>query len=375
MARRVLAVPRWGQFAASIADGKVCATAGSLRERNVVADFSRWVQRMDRCNVIVIGASAGGVGSLTGLVSRLPADLQAAVAIALHIPENSPSALAAILTRKGPLPAKAAEDGEPLRHGRIYVASPGRHLLIKRRVIRSVNGPNENGHRPAVDPLFRTAARAHGTRAIGVVLSGSLDDGTAGLMSVKAHGGAALVQDPEDAMFDGMPTSAIENVDVDFVGDIPALAAEIIRRTATLAADLSEAPMEDDANELDVVEMDRGVPDPDNWDAVPSPFTCPECHGSLFQRDDGSFTRYRCRTGHAFSPETLAAAQFDGVEAAMWIALRALEENAALLHRMAARAEERGQARSSNRYLARARSVEHRAAIIRSALKGDEAVA
>ena len=184
---------------------------------------------MSRCNVVVIGASAGGVSSLTSLVRCLPAGLEAAVAVALHVPEESPSALPAILSREGPLRATHAVDAEPLQHGRIYVAPPGRHLLVKRRTLRSVNGPNENGHRPAVDPLFRTAARSHGRRTIGVVLSGSLDDGTAGLQSVKQHGGAALVQDPEDALFSGMPTSAIENVAVDFVGDVSALASELSR--------------------------------------------------------------------------------------------------------------------------------------------------
>jgi two-component system chemotaxis response regulator CheB len=331
---------------------------------------------MQRCNVIVIGASAGGVGSLTGLVGDLPESLAAAVAVALHVPAEWPSALPAILSRSGPLPAAHAQDGEPLQHGRIYVAPPGRHLLVKRRTVRAVNGPNENGHRPAVDPLFRTAARAHGRRTLGVVLSGSLDDGTVGLMAIKKHGGAALVQDPADALFSGMPASAIENVAVDFIGDVPSLANELVRRTAALAADHSEIAMtDDDAEELDVVEMDRGTPDPDDWAAVPSQFTCPECHGSLFEREDGALVRFRCRTGHAFSPETLAASQTQGVEEALWIALRALEENAALLHRLARRASDRGQVRAADRFLSQARGVEKRARVIRDALKAGSAVA
>jgi two-component system chemotaxis response regulator CheB len=320
--------------------------------------------------VIVIGASAGGVSSLIELVKRLPEGLEAALAIAVHVSENSPSALPAILSRSGPLAATHARDGEPLLHGRIYVAPPGRHLLVKRRIVRAVNGPNENRHRPAVDPLFRTAARAHGRRTIGVVLSGSLDDGTAGLMAVKRHGGAALVQDPEDALFDGMPLSAIENVAVDFTGSVPSLAAELVRRTAALTADLTDVDMDDDAaEELDVVEMDRGTPQPDDWGAVPSAFTCPDCHGSLFEREDGKLVRFRCRTGHAFSPETLAAGQSQGVETALWIALRTLEENAALLHRLARRAADRGLDRTAGRFLAQAGGVEMRARVIRDALK------
>ena len=323
-----------------------------------------------RCNVIVVGASAGGIASLMSLVSRLPKDLEAAVAVAVHIPEESPSALPAILTRKGPLRAAHAEDGDPLVHGRIYVAPPGRHLLVKRRALRAVNGPNENRHRPAVDPLFRTAARSHGRRTIGVVLSGSLDDGTAGLISVKQYGGAALVQDPNDAMFGGMPTSAIENVAVDFVGNVASLAAELVRRTALLAADTSETDMsEDEDEELDIVEMDRGTPDPDDWSAVPSGFTCPECHGALFEREDGTLVRFRCRTGHAYSQETLAASQSQGVESALWIALRALEENSALLHRLAKRAAERGHKTTADRFRSQAHGVESRAHVLRDALK------
>ena len=324
---------------------------------------------MNRCNVVVVGASAGGVASLMQFVGGLPADLEAAVGVALHVPEESPSALPAILSRQGPLRAAHAVDGEPLLHGRIYVAPPGRHLLVKRASVRAVNGPNENGHRPAVDPLFRSAARAHGRRTIGVILSGSLDDGTAVLYSIKRHGGAALVQDPEDALFDGMPLSAIEHVSVDFVGDVAALVKEIVRRTRELTAgpDL-EIDVSDDSDELDVVEMDSGTPDPADWSAVPSGLTCPECHGALFERRDGTLTRYRCRTGHAFSAESLAAAQSKGVEDALWIALRALEENAALLRTMAERARDRGQDRSSQRYASQARAIESRAKVIRDAL-------
>jgi two-component system chemotaxis response regulator CheB len=324
---------------------------------------------MSRCNVIVVGASAGGVSSLMQLVSGLPADLDAAVAVALHVPEEAPSALPVILSRNGPLPAAHAADGESLLHGRIYVAPPGRHLLIKRRTVRSVNGPNENGHRPAIDPLFRSAARAHGRRTMGVILSGSLDDGTAGLYTIKQRGGAALVQDPKDALFGSMPSSALEHVSVDFVGDIPSLASELVRRAKKLASEPTlELDVSDQSDDLDAVEMDRGTAHTDEWAAVPSQFTCPECHGALFERRDGSIVRYRCRTGHAFSQDTLVAAQSKGVEDALWIALRALEENAALLRRLADRSRERGQRRSAERFATQAQGVEARASIIRETL-------
>jgi two-component system, chemotaxis family, protein-glutamate methylesterase/glutaminase len=324
---------------------------------------------MSRCNVIVVGASAGGVEALVRLVSDLPRDLDAAVAVALHTPEHSPSALPSILSRHGALPAAHARDGEPLVHTRIYVAPPGRHLLIKRRTIRSVNGPHENGHRPAVDPLFRTAARAHGARVMGVILSGSLDDGTAGLAAIKAAGGASLVQEPSDAMFDGMPSSAIDYVAADFVGPADALARELVRRTRQLAANQSEGPMAEEFEDaLDIVEMDRGTSNPDTWNANPSQFTCPECHGSLWEVREGGIVRYRCRTGHAYSPETLVSEQTHSIEEALFTALRALEENVSLLRRLHDKAHARGHNRSASRFLSQAEGIETRIGIIREAL-------
>jgi two-component system chemotaxis response regulator CheB len=352
-----------------------------------VADFSLPICRgrflavealMTHCNVIVIGASAGGVSSLTALVSMLPQELPAAMAVALHVPEESTSSLPQILTRGGALRATHAVDREPLLHGRIYVAPPGHHLLVKRHNMRVVKGPNENGHRPAVDPLFRTAARAHGRRVLGVVLSGSLDDGTAGLVAIKEHGGRALVQDPNDAMFAGMPQSAIENVLVDFVGDVPAVANELVRLVDVLASSADEPePRSDGADELDAVEIEAGNLHPEQWTAVPSPFSCPECHGVLFERPDGTLERFRCRTGHAYSAESLVAAQSKGLDEALWIALRALEENAALLDRLAKRAHDRQHVRSSERFQKQARAMEARARIVRDALRsgGDPVVA
>jgi two-component system chemotaxis response regulator CheB len=200
-----------------------------------------------------------------------------------------------------------------------------------------------------------------------------LDDGTAGLSMIKARGGAALVQDPADSLFPGMPESALENVDVDFIGSPTALAHELVRRTMALdSEELGGEPDEECADELDVVEMDSGTPDPEHWAADPSPFTCPECHGTLFERKDGTIMRYRCRTGHAYSPDALVAAQSQGVETAMWIALRALEENAALLHRLAERAKGRNQTRAAQRFLSHAHGVESRARVIRDALQHDD---
>ena len=168
-------------------------------------------------DMITIGASAGGVEALTELVRGLPVDLPASVFVSLHVPPHGTSMLPQILSRRGPLPAHHARDGEPIEPGRIYVAPPDLHLLIHQGVVRLSRGPRENGFRPAIDPLFRTAARWHGPRVVGVILSGTLDDGTAGLLAIKERGGFAVVQDPDDALFPGMPRNAMDVVHVDHV--------------------------------------------------------------------------------------------------------------------------------------------------------------
>jgi two-component system, chemotaxis family, protein-glutamate methylesterase/glutaminase len=163
-------------------------------------------------DIVVVGASAGGVEALQALAGGLPADLAAAVVVVLHIPRRSPSALPAILDRAGELPAVAAEDGVELRAGIVYVAPADRHVLVAGRCLRLSGAPAEGGHRPAIDPLFRSAAAGFGPRAIGVVLSGTLDDGSAGLAAIAGRGGHALVQDPADARYPAMPTNALDRV-------------------------------------------------------------------------------------------------------------------------------------------------------------------
>ena len=183
---------------------------------------------MAKRNIIVLGASAGGVDVLSKLVAGLPVGFPAAVFVALHVSAHGRSMMPEILSRAGALPAFHPEDGEEIREGRLYVAPPDKHLLIKQGRVRVVRGPRENGHRPAIDPLFRTAARAYGPRVIGVVLSGMLDDGTAGLRVIKAQGGLAVVQDPAEAVYNSMPRSAIEHAPVDFVAPVTELAALLV---------------------------------------------------------------------------------------------------------------------------------------------------
>ena len=327
-------------------------------------------------DIIVVGASAGGVEVLVQLVSALPLDLPAAVFVVLHIPAQTPSVLPNILNRvikkrqaDALLQAVHPDDGDQIKPGNIYLAPPNQHLLVKQGYIRLARGPRENNHRPAIDPLFRTAARAYGQRVIGVVLSGTLDDGTAGLLAVKQRGGVAVVQHPEDALYAGMPRSAIENVRVDHI--LPA--AEI----APLLVELANQPIEqtgveamssDMEMEADMAELEPGALQSSERPGKPSGYGCPDCGGVLWELHEEELVRFRCRTGHAYSVATLLAKQSEAQEDALWNALRALEEKAALAERLAKRAGDRQQQISAQRFGEQAQAARSRAELVRQLL-------
>jgi two-component system, chemotaxis family, protein-glutamate methylesterase/glutaminase len=320
-------------------------------------------------DIIVVGASAGGVEALQGLVSGLPADLPAAVFIVLHMSPDAPSLLPHILNRAARLPVGAAVDNTPITPGHIYVAVPDHHLLIERGRVCLYRGPKENRARPAVDPLFRSAARAYGPRVIGVVLTGALDDGTSGLQAIKARGGLAVVQDPTEALYPGMPRSAREHVAVDYclpLAEIPALLA---RLAATPAPAESTYPVPPNLDvEVQTAELDMDVINNGEVPGTPSVFTCPECHGTLWEIQDGNLLRFRCRVGHAYSAESMLAEHDASLETALWSALRALEESTALAKRMAATAREHNHPLLVTRYEQRAREQEQHAALVRNLL-------
>ncbi len=325
-------------------------------------------------DIIVVGASAGGVEALAELASHLPAALPAAVLIVLHMPAYGHSVLPEILGRRGPLPARHAEDGELIEPGRIYAAPPDRHLLVRDGRILLTRGPAENNHRPAIDALFRSAARAYGPRVVGVVLTGTLDDGTAGLQSVKTRGGIALVQHLDEAMFKSMPQSAIENVAVDGVYPLAGLAQEIVRLSGKPAA-RKEHPVTSTLDEdVAVAEMHLDLLE-DRAEGKPSGFSCPDCHGVLWEISEGKMVRYRCRVGHAYSPQSLLASQSENLEEALWVALRALEESAAMAERLQARASERGHMLSAQQFSEQALDARHRAGIIHNVLRGGQIAA
>jgi two-component system chemotaxis response regulator CheB len=319
-------------------------------------------------DIVVVGASAGGVEALRKITARLPADLPASVFVVLHVPAIATSVLPAILERVGDLPAAHAEDEGQIERGRIYVAPPDHHLLLQSGIMRVNRGPRENGYRPAIDPTFRTAAATYGSRVVGVILSGVLDDGTAGLATVKTHGGRALVQDPADALYPMMPTSAIHAAEPDLVAPAEEL-ADMIVHLAHEAVPATMAPTDDPLlNEEEYTAIDRAASDRPQ-PGSPSGFVCPDCGGALWEmEDDTGLLRFRCRTGHAYSIESLAAEQTETVETALWAALRALEERAAMARRMAGRLHGRGSKRSAARFEAQADAAVQQALVIREAL-------
>ncbi len=333
-------------------------------------------------DVIVLGASAGGVEALAEIISLLPADLPAAIFVVLHIPPHGASVLPSIISRRGRLPARHPEDGEAVRRGQVYVAPPDHHLLLRQEAgqlfVRLTRGPAENGHRPAVDTLFRSAARAAGARVAGVILTGTLDDGTAGLEAVKIRGGVALVQDPEEALFSSMPRSAIENVAVDYVQPLAGLAktlTALAKGGAGVTEEAGEAPVSKIlATEDEVAALDANALETPRA-GRPSGFSCPDCHGVLWEVQENELVRYRCRVGHAFSPESLLAAQSEYLEEALWSALRALEESAALAERLQGRAEDRGHTLAAARFAEQAGDDHQRAATIRLVLSGGQVIA
>jgi two-component system chemotaxis response regulator CheB len=321
-----------------------------------------------RRDLVVVGASAGGVEVLSKVVRDLPPDLPAAVCIVLHISPGSPSMLAHILGRAGKLPCRPARDGEHLRDGVILVAPPDRHLVIEDSRARLTTGPRENGHRPAIDVLFRSAAAALDSRVVGVVLSGTRDDGSAGLAVIKAAGGATIVQDPRDATYAGMPASAIANVAVDAV--VPAALVG-----STIAAMVMGDPPPVGRSGDGGSETGRG-PDPrhdrhrDPPEGEQVVAVCPDCGGVLTERTEAGVLQWECRVGHRYSPETLIDAQADDVEGALWAGIRALADRGALLQRMAQQAEKRGQSRSARRFRRQSQSASEQAEIVRQAVAG-----
>ncbi|WP_187281510.1 chemotaxis protein CheB [Nonomuraea sp. C10] len=291
-------------------------------------------------DTIVVAASAGGVEALRTLVGSLPADLPATVLVVLHLPPQGGGVLAGILDRAGPLKAVPAEDMQELRRGRVYVARPDHHLLVHEGKVRLSRGPRHNGHRPAADPLFMSAALDAGERVAAVVLSGMLDDGVRGCVAVDRRGGAVAVQDPGEAAFPGMPEAAVAAVPNAPSLPVRELADWLVRQSRTPV--ITEARMDDTEMMREVGRFLSEEPALAEPGGTLSGLGCPECGGPMYEQRDEGLARLVCRVGHAWSDESLVGAQSDAVERALWIAIQRLDERVRILGRMARSAEERG---------------------------------
>ena len=323
---------------------------------------------MPKRDIIVMGASAGGLSAFNRIIKQLPEELNAAVFIVWHLSPYSTSLLPEILNRASKLKAKHPDEGEPIQMGKIYIAPPDHHLLLESGRIRLTKGPKENRFRPAIDPLFRSAAYAYGSRVVGVVLTGALDDGTAGLWAIKDRGGVAVVQDPADAEQPSMPASALANVQVDHclpISEIPALLVTLTHQSAeeesraTVSKDLeieTKIALGDDAAELDVKQLGEV-----------SEFTCPDCHGTLVEVTNDKLLRFRCHTGHSFGSASLLAELTDSVEESLWNAIRAVEERIRLLKHLAQHATDLEQTEAIGTLARELQENERRADLLRQA--------
>ena len=306
---------------------------------------------MAQREIVVVGASAGGVEALQTLIGGFPASLSASVFVVLHIPPDATSRLHEVLRANSALPVEPASDGSPIVPGRIYVAVPDRHLLIENDRIRVTRGPKENRARPAVDVLFRSAAYHKGSKTIGVILSGNLDDGTAGLWTIKDRGGIALVQSPDDAFYPSMPKSAIEHVNVDHVlpvADMPPVITSLTEET--ISAKQLEQKVTRMETEINIAVGKNPLMNGSLQLGPISPNTCPTCHGVLVRINEGKIIRYRCHTGHAFSMQSLFTQLGEEIDITLMTALRTIDERIFLLLQMEQLAREGQDERCASDY-------------------------
>lgn len=324
--------------------------------------------QMQKKDIVVIGASAGGVIALVDLFKTIPEDFDAYIFVVLHVSAFSPSVMPQILSRAGHLKAVHAKDGEAMKKNVIYVAPPDYHLLVEKDKVIVKKGPKENRFRPSIDALFRSAAYTYGSRVVGVILSGLLDDGTSGLWTVKQQGGLCIIQHPDDAQFPGMPLSVIEYVDVDYavpIAEMGVLLNQLTQEHAAETASLSE-------EELDRLKMEINIAAQDNSfemgvlkKGALTTLTCPECNGALVKFTEGKIVRFRCHTGHAFTDSALLAGVTKSVEESLWKTVKGLEEAVMILEQTAHQFEKEGKMSTARHFSIKAKEMQKRSQEVR----------
>lgn len=309
---------------------------------------------MAKRDIIVIGASAGGLEVLQMLLAALPWDFAGSTFLVLHTSQDSPGLLPDILNRHSKVPVMYAVHNAPILPSRVYIAPAGRrHMVLDRGKVRLEPGPRENRTRPSADALFRSASQAYGTQVIGVVLTGNLDDGAAGLADIKARGGLTIVQDPEEATAPSMPASAIESTEVDFVLPVEEIGPKLVNLVASEAAE--------QAQPISIAVR--------NMAASGQTYSCPECGGVLEEMEEGKMLRFRCRVGHMYSPDSLMADQTESVEKALWAAIRSMEEQAEFSERLATKSRQKNRARLAGRFAEKAAVNRGNATLLRDLLQ------
>jgi two-component system, chemotaxis family, protein-glutamate methylesterase/glutaminase len=325
---------------------------------------------MNKRNIIVMGASSGGVDAFKKVIAGLPPDLDAAIFIVWHISPDTTGVLPSVLNKLGSLPASNAKDFDQIKAGHIYVAPPDKHLLLEGDHVRVTKGPKENRFRPAVDPLFRSAAYHFGNRVIGVVLSGALDDGTSGLWTIKERGGITIVQDPVDAMVPDMPLNALKAVNIDYT--LPAV--EIGPLLVELSSERIKEIKYRNNEENKKTEMELQVASQDNPNNTffelgkLSPFSCPDCKGVMGIIKDGNLIRYRCHTGHAYTADTLLAAITEKTENTLWNVMREMQETVMMLNHIGDHFAENNHPHEAAKYFQKAKEALQRLEQVRTLL-------
>lgn len=319
-------------------------------------------------DVVAIGTSAGGVEAVLSIARQLPVQFPASILLTIHLPNHTRSVLDDLLSEAGPLKASFAADGDILRKGRIYIAPPGYHLLAQGERLALGTGPRENNSRPAIDPMFRSAALCCGSRAIGVILTGTLGDGAAGLWAIKQAGGITIVQDPNEAAFPDMPLAALNHVEPDhlpLLADLPGLlerlAHEPVGEPRPIAPGMKY--------EVDVAKGGTGSMQEMDRIGRRSVLTCPDCAGVMWEIDEGKLSRYRCHQGHAYSAEVMGVAMEESLRHALGSGLRALEERIALIRKLRKQAEERDSMLVARNWADKAHELESEANTIRNSLR------
>lgn len=328
---------------------------------------------MIKRNIVVIGASAGGFEALKKIIKNIPSDFSPSVFIVWHMSPDVRGILPEIFNKLNSIHAANACDREPIMPNRIYVAPPDHHLLLEDGHVRVTHGPKENRFRPAVDPLFRSAAYAYGNQVIGIILSGGLDDGTAGLWSIKSSGGIAIVQDPIDAEVSSMPESALREVNVDYCVPVHSM-AELLVRLTTEEIPEEIIQLKDDKTKIEInIALEENAMKKGSLDiGTLSPYACPECHGVLSKIIDGNIARFRCHTGHAYSADTLMAALSEKIEDNLYGAIRGMDESVLLLNHLGDDCAETNQLQLAAVYFRKAIEIQDRSVTIRNAVHSHE---